>query len=497
MIIWACALILAVFGHHRKVADFQLQQKNVCFGAKDSKFGSFTIKKKGIITTVKLVHRSGKISCYGGSGGLSNFGCNQNRIETLITGDNNQIMFPEKVGGRGEYVLPGYTDNSHEIVLDNPNNNAYVSIGQHLRIWYGEDYKKRGEGDNQGRSCVDVYVIIRPVQFKIQKEKVCFGAKDSSYGTFKLRQSGTLTDLKLVYKSGYVSCRSGKNHWGCGDRDISLLLTGTDDRVIFPKNVVSYKLPTYNANSEELVINNPNYNPVVKAGQELRLWHGEDLKNHWEGDNHGTTCADVYAAIRPTQFKLQESRVCFGAKGSSYGRFKIKSNGILRSLKLQHKSGQVKCSRNNKYLSNFGCGGENIEVLITTIHDKVVLPGTLKGTHYRYQLPGKTSKSKSIVLNNPIDELKVRAGDEFRVWYGEDRYNRGENDNGGESCVDVFADIYTEYIPRCQGEDNDCCTADKPCLKGEGDCDSDKHCAGNLKCGTNNCPWGDKDDCCM
>lgn len=50
---------------------------------------------------------------------------------------------------------------------------------------------------------------------------------------------------------------------------------------------------------------------------------------------------------------------------------------------------------------------------------------------------------------------------------------------------------------RCSGEDNGCCTPEKPCDMGEGDCDNDSHCSGNLVCGHDNCPWGDKDDCCM
>ena len=36
------------------------------------------------------------------------------------------------------------------------------------------------------------------------------------------------------------------------------------------------------------------------------------------------------------------------------------------------------------------------------------------------------------------------------------------------------------------------------CGAGEGDCDSDSHCRGQLKCGTNNCPpqWSTGSDCC-
>ena len=34
------------------------------------------------------------------------------------------------------------------------------------------------------------------------------------------------------------------------------------------------------------------------------------------------------------------------------------------------------------------------------------------------------------------------------------------------------------------------------CLEGEGDCDTDHECRGELVCGTNNCAWGGGDDCC-
>ena len=32
-----------------------------------------------------------------------------------------------------------------------------------------------------------------------------------------------------------------------------------------------------------------------------------------------------------------------------------------------------------------------------------------------------------------------------------------------------------------------CCTSTNQCGIGEGDCDTDSDCSGNLKCGTNNC----------
>jgi len=56
---------------------------------------------------------------------------------------------------------------------------------------------------------------------------------------------------------------------------------------------------------------------------------------------------------------------------------------------------------------------------------------------------------------------------------------------------------------------DDCCTNDRPCKIGEGDCDDDDECEGDLVCGNKNCPWDGKapgflssniretDDCCV
>ena len=60
-----------------------------------------------------------------------------------------------------------------------------------------------------------------------------------------------------------------------------------------------------------------------------------------------------------------------------------------------------------------------------------------------------------------------------------------------------------EMRARCTGG-NECCDK-QMCGEGEGDCDADSQCTGNLKCGDSNCSWGSKeglgrwgsaDDCC-
>ena len=50
-------------------------------------------------------------------------------------------------------------------------------------------------------------------------------------------------------------------------------------------------------------------------------------------------------------------------------------------------------------------------------------------------------------------------------------------------------------------DDNECCSTESPCRVGEGDCDTNAECVGDLVCGTNNCQmfdasWKDTRDCC-
>ena len=57
------------------------------------------------------------------------------------------------------YKLPGFNENSTEIVFDSTPTPLSVVAGQKFRIWYGEDLKGVGEDNNMGRSCTDVYAF--------------------------------------------------------------------------------------------------------------------------------------------------------------------------------------------------------------------------------------------------------------------------------------------------------------------------------------------------
>ena len=70
---------------------------------------------------------------------------------------------------------------------------------------------------------------------------------------------------------------------------------------------------------------------------------------------------------------------------------------------------------------------------------------------------------------------------------------------GRDNCNEDFGTDVSSYM--------DCCRVSRPmdwnwctnnlCEEGEGDCDSDDQCKGDLVCGEDNCSLDSKKDCCM
>ena len=116
--------------------------------------------------------------------------------------------------------------------------------------------------------------------------------------------------IKLVHLYGYVSCATSVDyywsHWGCGyhstggNQDYTrIALTTASDTILFPPSEIGRSddrtlIPGYSSRSPELVMSIYDTPVSVSAGQELRLWYTEDLKNGFEGDNGGKVCADVF-----------------------------------------------------------------------------------------------------------------------------------------------------------------------------------------------------------
>ena len=140
--------------------------------------------------------------------------------------------------------------------------------------------------------------------------------------------------------------------------------------------------------------------------------------------------------------KMNTVPVCFGAKDDQFGSFEVKIGGSVNSVKLVHVSGEVGCSAFLGGLvgSKFGCSKlfPELYTFITTTNNDILLPEIDKILSM-YTLQGYRPDSTEIVFKNILTPLRLSSGQQLRIWYGEDLRNENESDNGGLSCVDVYA----------------------------------------------------------
>ena len=118
--------------------------------------------------------------------------------------------------------------------------------------------------------------------------------------------------------------------------------------------------------------------------------------------------------------------------------FSIPHDGNISSFKLVHLRGRVACGPGDEHLSNWACKvEERLSTFLTNASNKIIFPQVYEGKWYK--LPGIWSDSTKLTFNNLTVPMRVSIGQQFRVWYGEDLINTSENDNRGETCLDVFA----------------------------------------------------------
>ncbi|XP_068724163.1 uncharacterized protein, partial [Montipora capricornis] len=145
---------------------------------------------------------------------------------------------------------------------------------------------------------------------KINTDPVCFGAADDSFGTSEIHKPGDIYRLKLIHRSGYLNCISkitSATKWGC-ERHPSKLNTHITDHNnvhLFPvsgtvefEDHLYYEPPGFHENSVEIEFDSIVTPLFATAGQQFRVWYGEDLTNLTEHDNIGQSCIDVYGVFQ-------------------------------------------------------------------------------------------------------------------------------------------------------------------------------------------------------
>ena len=150
--------------------------------------------------------------------------------------------------------------------------------------------------------------------------------------------------------------------------------------------------------------------------------------------------------------KINTEPVCFGARDNQYGAFNMTKSGLLKTMKLVHKSGSIICNPVDP-ASYWGCtsqvsyGNNGLLTIITNAKKEAVLPSagdlkTIPGSNYKnhfYTLNGITHSSQELVFRDLPIQLSVSRSQEFQIWYGQDWIDLYESDNNGATCVDVYA----------------------------------------------------------
>ena len=150
-----------------------------------------------------------------------------------------------------------------------------------------------------------------------------------------------------------------------------------------------------------------------------------------------------------------EELVCFGAKGNQYGAFKMTKSGRLNTMKLIYRSGSLRCNTQTG-ASYWGCTwppyGTKLSTIITHDNKTAILPPDEDLEAFKpetkhpcdtkkhfYSLDGTSHKSPELIFRDLPNPLSVSRNRELQIWYGQDWQDCGENNNSGETCVDVFA----------------------------------------------------------
>ena len=149
--------------------------------------------------------------------------------------------------------------------------------------------------------------------------------------------------------------------------------------------------------------------------------------------------------------KVNNDPVCFGARDDTYGAFSVTKTGVVKSVKLVHRSGSIKC--HPSYRSTYwSCGNidayanNTFMTIITNAKREALLPSVenmktkgCDGKKYIYVLDGVNQRSPELILGNFSRPLSLLKDQQLQIWYGQDWVDCSEDNNSGTSCVDIFA----------------------------------------------------------
>ncbi|XP_031559900.1 neurogenic locus notch homolog protein 2-like [Actinia tenebrosa] len=141
----------------------------VCIGAKDDKFGRFTIPVACHVLNFKLVYvsgggiswKTGETKAYWGTTNKNN----NKHLNLHITDDSNNRISPPSDFPLLDidlnfmmYELPGVTNMDRELTFPELSPPLAVTAGKKFRIWVDQDLTNILDGNNDGQTCADVLI---------------------------------------------------------------------------------------------------------------------------------------------------------------------------------------------------------------------------------------------------------------------------------------------------------------------------------------------------
>ena len=143
-------------------------------------------------------------------------------------------------------------------------------------------------------------------------------------------------------------------------------------------------------------------------------------------------------------------KVCFLPKSNGYGKFKFDKSGTVYGIRLTNRKDSIGVTCNSRYrYTPWGCDGKSwytkdkVSVYITNKKNKEIYPvyqdGYDAGFYTLYGFTAYSNPLKFFSENKP--GIKVKKGEEWHIWYGEDyKYGKHEANNSGKTCsvVDAF-----------------------------------------------------------
>ncbi|XP_068733223.1 uncharacterized protein [Montipora capricornis] len=157
-----------------------------------------------------------------------------------------------------------------------------------------------------------IQATCQEVWQKINKDPVCFKARDDQYGAFNMTKTGNVKAMKLVHRSGSIKCHTAydASYWSCtnlnyyASNTFMTIITNANKKALLPteKDLKGgshgkhfYVLEGIKQGSTELVLSSHTSPLRLLKNQELQIWYGQDWVDLSEENNSGTTCVDVFA----------------------------------------------------------------------------------------------------------------------------------------------------------------------------------------------------------